>query len=96
MLISDQNTMWIDVRLTLESHDNALIYLTYQGQFKGDEEALADLRKGQTIDPERYSLSMVAKFECGDARYDWLNTLLAVGTGRQSGMNPVYSIYEIQ
>ncbi len=30
-----------------------------------------------------------------DARYDWLNNVIAVGTGEQTAAGPVYSIFEI-
>ena len=95
ILFRPDGVMSIDVRLVLQTHDEALIYLTYQGRFTGDENALSDLAKGKVLNPDRYSLATVAKFECGDERYDWLNTLIAVGTGEQSGFNPVYTIYEI-
>ena len=87
--------MMIDVRLTLQASDGALIYLSYNGRFLGAATAMAELAKGKTLDPNRYSLVTVAKFECGDERYAWLNDLIAVGRGEQSGFNPVYTIYEI-
>ena len=56
---------------------------------------MADLAAGKTLAPEDYSLVTVAKFECGDEKYRWLNDVIAVATGEQSGFNPVYTIYEI-
>ena len=56
---------------------------------------MAQLAEGKTLEPGSYSLVAVAKFECGDERYAWLNDVIAVGTGTQSGFNPVYTIYEI-
>ena len=87
--------MMIDVRLTLQTLDAAKIYLSYQGRFLGAATAMADLAKGRTLDPGSYSLVTVARFECGDERYSWLNDVIAVGKGEQSGFNPVYTIYEI-
>ena len=88
-------TMMIDVRLTLEADDGALIYLSYQGRFIGAAGAMAQLAQGKTLEAGSYSLVTVAKFECGDERYAWLNDVIAVGTGEQSGFNPVYTFYEI-
>ena len=88
-------TMMIDVRLTLCTDDQALIYLTYQGRFIGAAGAMAQLAEGKTLDRDDYSLVTVARFECGDQRYAWLNHVIAVGTGEQSGFNPVYTVYEI-
>ncbi len=88
-------TMMIDVRLTLQTNDGALIYLSYKGRFIGAAGAMAKLARGETLEAGSYSLVTVAKFESGDERYSWLNDVIAVGTGEQSGFNPVYTIYEI-
>ncbi|MEO1657686.1 MAG: DUF3237 domain-containing protein [Pseudomonadota bacterium] len=88
-------TMMIDVRLTLQTDDGALIYLTYQGRFIGAAGAMAQFAKGKTLVPGSYSLVTVAKLECGDERYAWLNNAIAVGIGEQSGFNPIYTLYEI-
>ena len=88
-------TMMIDVRLTLQVDDGAMIYLSYQGRFIGAAGAMTKLARGETLEPGSYSLVTVAKFECGDERYAWLNDLIAVGTGEQAGFNPVYTVYEI-
>ena len=88
-------TMMIDVRLTLKTEDDVLIYAAYKGRFAGAATAMADLAQGKKLDPSSYSLITVVKFECGDGNYAWLNDVVAVGVGEQSGFNPVYTIYEI-
>lgn len=88
-------TMMIDVRLTLQTDDDVLIYLTYQGRFIGAEGAMSQLARGKALEAGSYSLVTVAKFECGEPRYAWLNDVIAVGVGEPSGFNPVYSIYSI-
>lgn len=85
----------IDVRLTLKTDDGALIYLSYEGRFMGERDALKDLAKGKVLNPATYSLATVAKFETGNLNYAWLNNVVAVGVGVQSGFSPVYTIYEI-
>lgn len=87
--------MVIDVRLTLKTDDGALIYLNYQGRFLAEPEVMARFAKGALLDPSEYSLATVAKFECGEDRYAWLNNVIAVGTGEQTATGPVYSIFEI-
>jgi Protein of unknown function (DUF3237) len=91
----DDGVMLIDVRLTLRTDDGALIYLTYQGRFLAKAEAMERFAKGALLDPCEYSLVITAKFECGDARYSWLNSVIAVGTGEQTREGPMYSIFEI-
>lgn len=87
--------MVIDVRLVLTTDDGALIYLTYQGRFLAEPEAMTRFAKGALLTPDEYSLAMTAKFECGDERYRWLNTVVAAGTGTQTLSEPVYSLFEI-
>jgi hypothetical protein len=87
--------MIIDVRLTLKTDDGALIYLSYQGRFLAAPDAMERFTKGIPLDPSEYSLAMVAKFECGDPRYDWLNNVVAVGTGERTPTGPIYSIFAI-
>lgn len=87
--------MVIDVRLTLQTDDGAMIYLSYQGRFLAAPDAMERFAKGAPLDPSEYSLAMVAKFECGDPRYDWLNNVIAVGTGERTQTGPIYTIFEI-
>lgn len=87
--------MAIDVRLALKTVDEALIYLTYQGMFTASADAMARFRQGEILDEGEYRLRMVARFETGAPRYEWLNDLLAVGVGRQTALGPIYTIFEI-
>ena len=87
--------MVIDVRLTLATGDGALIYLTYQGRFLAEPDAMRRFGKGELLTPHEYSLAMTAKFECGDERYAWLNNAMVVGTGEQTATGPVYTLFEI-
>ena len=91
----EDGVMVIDVRLTLQTDDAALVYLNYQGRLLAAPEAMSRFAKGALLNPDEYSLAMVAKFECGDSRYNWLNNVIAVGTGEQTSAGPVYSIFEI-
>ncbi|MBC7520296.1 MAG: DUF3237 domain-containing protein [Sandarakinorhabdus sp.] len=87
--------MVIDVRLVLETDDGALVYLTYQGRFLAAADAMARFARGALLDKGEYSLAITARFECGDARYAWLNDVVAVGTGEQTRAGPIYTIFSI-
>ena len=87
--------MVVDVRLTLETDDGALIYLAYQGRLLAEREVMARFGKGALLRPEEYSLAMTAKFECGDERYAWLNNAVVVGTGEQTASGPIYTLFEV-
>ncbi len=87
--------MVIDVRLTLETDDGALIYLTYQGRFVADPEVMKRFGKGALLEPHEYSLAIIARFECGDERYAWLTNAVVVGTGEQTATGPIYTMFEV-
>ncbi len=87
--------MAIDVRLGLLTDDGARIYLTYQGRFLAAPEAMARFAKGAILQASEYSLAITAKFECGVESYQWLNDVIAVGTGTQTTAGPVYELFEV-
>ena len=88
-------SLLIDVRLTLETDDGAMVYLTYQGTMRGSAEAMNRFRKGEQLQPQNYQLHVVAKAECGDPRYSWLNDAIIVGIGEQTLRGPVYHLFEV-
>jgi len=59
----------IDVRMTIRTHDDALIYVSYAGKIN-----LADREGG-------LKAFVTPVFETGDDRYAWLNAVQAVGKG---------------
>jgi len=94
-VVREDGTLAIDVRLTLRAEDGALLYLAYRGEMLGKPEAMARFRKGEQLSRDDYRLCVVARFECGDERYRWLNQVLAVGVGEQKPSGVVYRIFEI-
>jgi hypothetical protein len=95
VMVRPDDNFTIDVRLTLRTDDDALVYLSYQGLFKASAENQARLRRGEMLRPEDYVIRTVAKFESGDEKYFWLNDVLAIGAGRQTKDGAVYEIFEI-
>jgi hypothetical protein len=87
--------MEVDVRLSLLTHDQVAIYLSYKGRFLTAPDVMARFARGAQLDPSEYSLTTVAKFECGDERYDWLNNVIAIGRGEQTPTGVVYQIFEV-
>ena len=67
----------------------------FTSRFKGAPDSMAQLAQGKKLLPTSYFLTTVAKFECGDARYSWLNDVIAVGVGEQVGFNPTYTFFEV-
>lgn len=87
--------MVLDVRLTLETDDQQLIYMTYRGLRHGPAEVMARLAKGETVDPASYYFRTTPVFETASKKYDWLNRIIAVATGRREATGPVYDVFEV-
>jgi hypothetical protein len=85
----------LDVRLILQTDDGALIAMTYRGIRHGPAEVLARLDRGEPVAPTDYYFRISALFETSDVRYDWLNRVVAAGSGQRLPAGPVYSLFEI-
>jgi len=76
--------MTLDVRLTLRTHDGALIYMTYGGRLVVPAELQAEMNdpvKRHQIDPAQYYFRTNPLFETGSSQYAWLNDVVCVGSG---------------
>ena len=77
-------TMTLDVRLTLRTHDDALVYMTYGGRWSTPpalRAEMADPAQRYRIDPARYYFRTNPLFETGAEQYAWLNDIVCVGSG---------------
>ncbi len=85
----------LDVRMTLETDDKALIYLSYNGVFSGSAEVMGRAMAG-AADPAEYYLRTTPNFETGADAYRWLNSIVAVGYGEMlPGFRIRYRVYQI-
>jgi hypothetical protein len=84
MVIGRDGTMLLDVRLTLETHDGALIYMQANGRANA-----ATMLKGGPI-------FMVARFETGDSRYGWLNGVVTIAKGKYEKDCIRYEVFEVR
>jgi hypothetical protein len=85
----------LDCRLVLETADGALIEMTYAGIRAGAPEVLAQLAKGDPVDPADYYFRINPLFHTADPKYAWLNDVLAVGIGHRLPEGPLYSVFEV-
>jgi len=94
-LLRGDGVLELDLRLTLETDDGALIHLTSFGLRHGPPEVIAALGRGESVDPARYYFRTIPRFETAEPRYAFLNRLLAVSTGDRRAEGPIYTIHEI-
>ncbi|WP_037076975.1 DUF3237 domain-containing protein [Pseudonocardia spinosispora] len=74
-LFRSDGAMLLDVRLTLRTHDDALVHMTYGGRW------LTPPRTGgEPTGPDDYFRTNPL-FETGSPQYAWLNDIVCVGSG---------------
>ncbi len=94
-LLRGDGVLELDLRLTLETDDGALIHMTSFGLRHGPPEVLAALARGEKVDPSTYYFRTTPLFETANPKYAFLNRLLAVSTGDRRAEGPIYTIYEV-
>jgi uncharacterized protein DUF3237 len=78
--IGPDGTASLDVRVLMETDDEALIFTHYTGR----------------LDLETMTAYAAPRFETGDERYAWLNKIQAVGKGKLDGTTLTYEWYEVK
>jgi len=85
----------LDLRITLETDDGALINMTSFGLRHGPAEVLAALARGESVDPTKYYFRTAPRFETSAPAYEFLNRLIAIASGDRRATGPIYTINEI-
>ncbi len=82
LLVSPDGFGRLDVRCTLETDDGAFIYVHYVGLIEFSASLAAAIAEGREPDFGDAAFFTQPRFETGDPRYAWLNTVFAVAEGR--------------
>ena len=94
-LLRGDGVLELDLRLTLETDDGALIHMTSFGLRHGPPDVIAALARGERVDPAAYYFRTLPRFETAFPKYAFLNRLLAVSTGDRRPEGPIYTIDEV-
>ncbi|MCR8827831.1 DUF3237 domain-containing protein [Pseudosulfitobacter koreensis] len=86
----------LDTRYAMETDDGAVIEIINYGYRDGPPEVLAALGRGEAVPPEDYYMRTHARLETGDARYDWVNRTLFVGTGARNAASVRVALYALR
>ncbi len=86
----------LDARYLLATHDGATIELADAGFRSGPPEVIARLAAGEVVPADQYSMRSAIRLETGDARYDWVNTTVFIGTGMRTSSGVAISIYAVR
>ncbi len=94
-LLRADGVLELDLRVTLETDDGALIHMASFGLRHGPPDVIAALARGESVDPSTYYFRTTVRFETGHATYAFLNRLVAVSSGDRRATGPIYTIDEI-
>jgi hypothetical protein len=85
----------LDVRVTLQADDGALIGMSYRGVRHASAEVSARIARGERVPPSDYYLRTTPLFETSAPRYAWLNHVIAVGVGERLPDGVIYHVFEV-
>jgi len=68
----------LDVRITIRTDDNELIYAYYRGVIDASPEVWERRANGEIVDPTEYYFRSTPVFETGSEKYKWLNKIICV------------------
>lgn len=95
LLLRSDGVLELDLRITLQTDDQALIYMTFQGLRHGPPDTIAALGRGEAVDPASYYFRTVPRFETTAEKYAFLNRMITVGIGETRPDGAVHRIDEI-
>lgn len=81
-LMGPDGFLRLDVRMQIETHDGAYLYLQYFGLLGANDTVQNALATGGETGFEDQYFYTNPRFETGDERYAWLNQTFFVGQGR--------------
>lgn len=94
-IVRANGTAILNTRYLLQTQDGALIYVQNDGVRRGPPNVLAQLARGEAVDPALYYMRTTPKFETADPRYLWLNDVVAVGSGIRQADAVVIDFFEL-
>jgi hypothetical protein len=94
-LLRADGVLELDLRITLETDDGALINMSSFGFRHGPADVLAALARGESIDPSQYYFRTAPRFETSAPPYAYLNRVVAIASGDRRASGPIYTIEEV-
>jgi uncharacterized protein DUF3237 len=94
-LLRSDGVLELELQVTLETDDDALIYMRSFGLRHGPPEVLAALARGESVDPSQYYFRTAPRFETSASQYAFLNRMIAISSGDRRAGGPIYTIEEI-
>jgi Protein of unknown function (DUF3237) len=85
----------LDARYTIETVGGARILVVSEGLRHGPPDVMAQLARGEPVDPGLYYFRTCMRFETADPAVAWLNRILALGRGIREVRAVHIDVYEV-
>lgn len=95
MRVRNDDVCEVDVRLTLQTHDDKLIYMSYAGHMTNVAEVNSTLTEGKTPEPGSFYFFTRPRFETGAEDYAWLSTLVTIARGHPLPNGVEYEVFSV-
>jgi hypothetical protein len=95
LLLRRDGVLQLDVRLTMQTHDQQLIYMTYRGCRHGPQDVIDRLNRGEAVDPSLYYFRVTPYFETSAHAYEWMNKICSIATGARTASGPIYHVFQV-
>jgi hypothetical protein len=95
MIVRPDDVGEIDVRIAIQTHDDATIYMTYRGYLTNVLQLLPRWAQGEEIPRKDYYFATTPYFETSAPQYDWLQRTVAVGIGSLTRGGIQYEIFTV-
>jgi hypothetical protein len=95
-IVSADGLARMDTRYALKTNDGALIYIQTRGFRYGPADVMAEVAKGNPVDPNKYYFRVYIQFETGSVRYEWLNRAVGIGAGMRLRNAVIYDAYLVK
>ena len=94
-LIRPDKVAELDVRCTFQTDDGAIFLMKGLGMRHGPDEVIAEIAAGRDVDPALYYFRESMMFEAPCGPHDWLNKIIAVGTGERKARQVIIDAFEV-
>jgi hypothetical protein len=95
LLVRADGSAQQDVRMLLQTDDQAIVLMTYRGVRHASDEVNARIARGESVSPADYYLRTAPFFETASPKYAWINKLVSVGVGERRADNVIYKVFEV-
>jgi hypothetical protein len=96
IIVGSDRIARLDVRATIRTHDDELVFVTVTGRAQLSDEAINRLFAGETIGWEQMYVRTAPLFETGADSYSWLNSTVCIAFNELSLDHVKYRVYAIQ